>query len=202
MGFAFAADAWVQQPEKDDPEPLAELALLRFGGEARLARIARPDAPQPLWEFPPLPQNRQGTRIVAWTLVSPAVFAHGALPGWLRDTRKEGTPRPVGEVCLRLTKGRAWLAGCCAVKPVVFSGWDLADAAPNPTQLAVPAGSVYTFVAENADSASELASLLHARPRSDAYGEKGFGYGLCRFVGGVHPAAEGGLNGLIGEMTQ
>jgi hypothetical protein len=48
-----------------------------------------------------------------------------------------------------------------------------------PTRLAVHAGSVYYFLCENPAAARELASLLHWRPRSDFFGEKGFGYGFA-----------------------
>ncbi len=198
-GAAFAAEAWFQQPDKDDPATLEELAILRLGGEARLVRLNRTNAD---WAFPSLPANPGGAQLVAWTLVTPAVFAHGWLPGWVCDTAPCRVPRPVGEVCLELESGRAWLAAVCAGKPLAFSGWDLADSAPKPTRLAVPAGSVYYFVAESAQTATELARLLHARPRSDAYGEKGFGYGLCRFIEGLHPAAPDGLAGLVGRLTK
>jgi hypothetical protein len=43
----------------------------------------------------------------------------------------------------------------------------------------VPAGSVYYFLCENTATARDLAALLHWRPRSDFYGEKGFGYGFA-----------------------
>jgi hypothetical protein len=61
---------------------------------------------------------------------------------------------------------------------------------------------VYYFAAENAETATELAGLLHARPRSDAYGEKGFGYGFCRFLDELHPTAKGGVSELVRSLTQ
>jgi hypothetical protein len=57
------------------------------------------------------------------------------------------------------------------------------------TQLAVPAGSVYYFLCENTATANVLAAKLHWRPRSDHYGEKGCGYGLCSFEVSLHPAS-------------
>ena len=103
-------------------------------------------------------------------------FAHGWLPGWCRDTQGQ---RPEHDICLPLTAGRARLIAACLGKLVPFAGWDSLEHRAKPTQLAVPAGSVYHFLCENAATARELAALLHWRPRSDAYGEKGFGYGLC-----------------------
>ena len=52
--------------------------------------------------------------------------------------------------------------------------------------LAVPAGSVLYFLCDSAATGTELARLLHWRPRSDFYGEKGCGYGLCSFAVKLH----------------
>lgn len=195
--LSFAAEVWLVQPEKDDPIRLDELTLIKLGGEGRLGFIRKTD-----WSMPAAPQNASRSQLVAWTLVTPSVFSQGWLPGWLCDTRCNSTPRPVGEVCLKLARGKAWLAAVCAGRPLPFSGWDLAEAKPKPTQLAVPAGSTYTFIAENPETATDLVGLLHAKPRSDAYGEKGFGYGFCRYVKALHAASAGGIPALIQALTQ
>lgn len=42
-----------------------------------------------------------------------------------------------------------------------------------------PVGSVFYFHCENAATARDLAVLRHGRPRSDALGEQGIGYGFA-----------------------
>ncbi len=86
----------------------------------------------------------------------------------------------------------ARLVAACLGKPEPVSGWALLppigngsegdgarEAGPKPTMLAVPAGSVYYFEAENEREAQNLAEALHGRCRSDFLGEKGLGLGVC-----------------------
>ena len=86
---------------------------------------------------------------------------------------------------------RARLVAACIGKPQVIGGWELlgepTDAADGPgrakgTFLAVPAGSVFYFEATGDNREAEavrLAEVLQARCRSDFYGEKGYGLGVC-----------------------
>ena len=67
-----------------------------------------------------------------------------------------------------------------------MSGWDVVEKRAKPTQLAVPAGSVFYFLCENRHTAAALAARLHWHPHSDHYGEKGCGYGLCSFAVETH----------------
>jgi CRISPR-associated protein Cmr3 len=184
--------AWtaLTRPRGDEAERLVKLPFLLLGGDRRLARLQRgPDTVLP--EAPP--PETEGPCLLKWLLVTPAVFAHGWLPGWCKDTSEH--KRPAGEVCLRLP-GRARLVGACLGKPVPFAGWDAVDAAPKETRLAVPAGSVYYFLCESASTANELTARLHwdprsqvFAPRSDFFGEKGFGCGLCSTKVNVHCAS-------------
>ena len=80
----------------------------------------------------------------------------------------------------------------------MFAGWDTVEQCPKPTQLAVPAGSTYYFLCENAATASALATRLHWRPRSDHYGDKGCGYGLCS-AAAMHPASSADVRALAAE---
>lgn len=83
-------------------------------------------------------------------------------------------------------------------KPRVVTGWTLAatandgakDPGAKPTQLAVPAGSIYYFTCETAQSAAALAAALNwhgpnatgatiRNRRSTLLGEKGYGLGIC-----------------------
>lgn len=86
----------------------------------------------------------------------------------------------------------AHLVGARIGKPIYFSGWkigDSADAAPKQTHAAVPAGSVYLFECENGKTARQLWQVLNATDKSgqiinrrSAFGEKGFGLGVCSIV--------------------
>jgi CRISPR-associated protein Cmr3 len=88
----------------------------------------------------------------------------------------------------------AKLVAACTGKPQPISGWDLSGCeaneaatpaptgfrpSPKPTNLAVPSGSVYYFEAADPDEAIRLATVLQGRCRSDFFGEKGLGLGVC-----------------------
>jgi len=185
-------EAAARQRERDQ---LAQLDWLLLGGEFRLARLWHKQAdgrtiPDPLGALrnPPTPPPGDGPCLLKWMLVTPAIFAHGSLPGWCADTKKDraGGPLPVGRVCLDLP-GRAQLISWCLGKPRTVSGFDIVEGRAKPTLLAVPEGGVYYFLCENRATAAALAQKLHWQPRSDFYGEKGCGYGLCSFAAETHP---------------
>jgi CRISPR type III-B/RAMP module-associated protein Cmr3 len=173
---------------------ISNLDWLLLGGEFRLARVWHRDQNnKPLPDFlanlrqGSIPTSGDGPCLLKWVLITPAIFAHGSLPGWCADTKKDrtGGPLPVGHVCLELP-GRAQLISWCLGKPRVVSGWDMADGCAKPTMLAVPEGGVYYFLCENRATAVELAKKLHWQPRSDFYGEKGCGYGVVSFDVQMH----------------
>ena len=145
---------------------------LVIGGQQGVARLRTQEARLRL------PHAEIKTPRLRWTLLSPAVFNAGWLPGWCRDSRKvpEAQQAPLGSVMLPGAAAR--LIAARIGKPLAFSGWDL-KTGPKPTQLAVPAGSSYVFDCGTVEAARALATLLHGRPRSDRFGEKGFGIGLC-----------------------
>ncbi len=146
---------------------------LLIGGQQGVARLRTQDAGFRL------PHAEIATSRLRWTLITPAVFNAGWMPGWCRDSRKLPAPQltPLGTVMLPGAEAR--LIAARVGKPLAFSGWDLQDGGPKPNQLAVPAGSSYVFDCGAVESARALAGLLHGSPRSDKYGEKGFGIGLC-----------------------
>jgi hypothetical protein len=80
-------------------------------------------------------------------------------------------------------------------KPQVITGWDLLPGKeqragePRATLLAAPSGSVYYFEAAGEADARKLAGVLQGRCRSDSYGEKGLGLGVC----GLWNAEQAGL---------
>jgi CRISPR-associated protein Cmr3 len=94
----------------------------RFGGENRVAQIV--EGPLLSAELPMLVSPPVAGCVV--TLVTPAIFPGGALPGGQRVIRSAVVPR-------------ALLAG----------GWDLAKRWPKPLRRAVPGGSVYWIDGES-----------------------------------------------------
>lgn len=148
---------------------------LIVGGQQGVVRLAKTPELALVPALPPITTPR-----LRWTLLAPAVFAHGWLPGWCVDSRKgpEHEKQPRGTVML--PDASATLVAARVGKPVAFSGWDLQqDGAPKPTSLAVPAGSCFVFDCGTLESAQRLADALHGRCRSDRLGEKGFGLGVC-----------------------
>ena len=118
------------------------LALQRqiapMGGERRLARWfpAERDWPQmPSEFFEKIVQTRRARLI----LMTPAIFEHGALPGW------NGAAWPLGG------NVKATVQAAAVPRPEIVSGWDLAadngegkpKGRPKPTRRLAPAGSVY-----------------------------------------------------------
>ncbi len=99
---------------------------------------------------------------------------------------------------------RATLVAACLGKPQQVGGWELLheteDGAQGnrsvtgggkPTHLAVPSGSVFYFQATSEPEAAKLAKALQGRCRSDFFGEKGLGLGVC---GRWKPCEDGGVS--------
>jgi CRISPR type III-B/RAMP module-associated protein Cmr3 len=171
------------KPVDNENKELENLDWLLLGGEQRLARLFHENTTDPFEKIPTPPEPpSDGPCLLKWILVSPAIFLHGSTPGWCINSQKECNTRdwPPGRVCLDLP-GRAHLVGWCLGRPQTISGWDVVSECAKSTCLAVPAGSVYYFLCENAETARTLALKLHWKPRSDFYGEKGCGYGLVSF---------------------
>lgn len=90
---------------------------------------------------------------------------------------------------------RARLVAALVPKPLVVTGWAIPSEDPDDkggaksTHLAVPAGAVYYFEAEDAEEARRLALALNwhgdtrgsqiKNRRSTLLGEKGYGLGVC-----------------------
>ena len=187
----FCFQAQLGKPIGSEQSNLDSLDWLLLGGDRRLARLwpKNEDVFGDLRTAPVAPAS-DGPVLLKWSLITPAIFAHGSLPGWCRDSRKnrpEGN-LPDGRVCFDLP-GSAALISWCLGRPQTVTGWDALKNEAKPTQLAVPAGSVYYFLCQNATTASALAAKLHWQPRSDHYGEKGCGYGLVSFDAKLHPTS-------------
>jgi len=119
------------------------------------------------------------TQYLRWTLLTPALFAGGWLPGWCKDSKGDA---PLGTVMFKdCTFAR--LIAARVGKPLAFSGWEHQANLPKPTVLAVPAGSSYVFDCGSAENARALAErLVYPKTLSDHYGEKGFGLGICTSI--------------------
>jgi CRISPR-associated protein Cmr3 len=186
-------------------QQLSALDWLLVGGEFRLARLwdKQPDGQRlldpvsALRTLPPPPAG-DGPCLLKWVLVTPAIFAHGSLPGWCAHPPDKPDGIPVGQVRLGASQrkpermalpGRAQLVSWCPGKPRTVSGFDVVEGRAKPTLQAVPEGGVYYFLCENQDTAVALGQKLHWQPRSDFYGEKGCGYGFVSFDAQLHPAS-------------
>ena len=180
---------------------LASLDWMLLGGERRLSRLwpQKDDLFATLRTALP-PPAADGLVLLKWILITPAIFAHGSLPGWCSHPTDKPDGLPIGRVRLGASKrktsslhqalpGKAALVSWCLGRPQSVTGWDLLKGEAKPTQLSVPAGSVYYFLCENSATAAALAQKLHWQPRSDHYGEKGCGYGLCSFDVTLHPTS-------------
>lgn len=178
---------------------LETIHWLLLGGEQRIARL-HPEKTDLLQAMrrPPVPTQGDGPVLLKWVLITPAIFAHGSLPGWCSHPAGKPDGLPIGRVRLGASRrkvnnasaaplpGKAALASWCLGRPQTVTGWDNMEQQAKPTQLAVPAGSVFYFLCENAATATALAQKLHWQPRSDHYGEKGCGYGLVSFDVRLH----------------
>lgn len=188
--FRFVCQLILKDPRNGEEEALDKLDWLLFGGEHRLARLINADSKNPfandLFTAPKAPQ-KEGPILLKWVLITPAIFAHGSLPGWCVENK--GKNLPPGFVALDIKEGKCALVSWCLGRPVTVSGFDVVDRKAKDTLLAVPAGSVYYFLCENRDAADKLANALHWNPRSDYYGEKGCGYGFVSFDVKMHPAS-------------
>ena len=144
--------------------------LATFGGERRLSRLHPINA---LWPSPPVSlandvQKAGGLRI---TLLTPAIFSGGYLPGWLDADTLTGTPP--GCEGLHLT-----LRAAAIERWVPVSGWDLQQHKPKATRKAVAAGATYWFDIRG-DVPTEALSALWLSPISDADSERRDGFGLA-----------------------
>lgn len=184
--------------DQQEHNQLAKLDWLLIGGEHRMARVEQVDVDDVIRKSdifsPPVPPETDKPVLLKWTLATPALFAHGVLPGWCADTKNRNWS--MGKVCLDLN-GEAFLVSWAVGKPIVFSGFDVVEGRAKDTLLGVPAGSVYYFLCKTRNAAVELAKKLHWRPRSDYYGEKGFGYGFVSFDVKLHQTS-----GDVTEMAE
>jgi len=161
---------------------------LQLGGEQRFGRVEAAETELQL------PKTEIAGALVKWILLTPAIFIHGWRPGWVDDAgrvllrvvdkaRRAERRRPRRESGWKYDGSSdtaepigATLVAAVVGKPQIVGGW---DTQAKPTQLAVPSGSVFYFEADCESEAKKLAGVLQGRCRSDFFGEKGLGLGVC-----------------------
>ena len=138
--------------------------LVAFGGEARGSHCTawplQPDRPPA-----GLREQVESSRRIKLVLVAPALFRQGWLPTWI-DPVTLRTKEPYAG--LRLVSGVVPRA-----EPI--GGFDLVNRIPRPTQLAVPAGSVYFFEEEDAGASARVFESWFGHCLSDDCADIGFG---------------------------
>lgn len=168
-----------------------------FGGQRGVAMVDAVREEQPL----PFTNNKcSKALLIKWVLLTPALFTKGWKPGWIDSDgqvklQKGKLLREEGESRIDWRKRchtagntiNAKLVAARVDKPLPISGWSLrlADSVgltkggPRASRLAVPAGSVYYFRADSEEDARALVGSLQGHCKSNYYGEKGFGFGVC-----------------------
>lgn len=194
-GVTMRADIYRVQHEG---EPVGSGRAVRFGGQGGTATLCKIEGPTLLETLSAFPKGTP-SRVVRWTLLTPALFTTGWRPSWVAEDGRVMLPtceaaaavvREPGETRKAYRKrvaaavptfATARLIGACLNRePLAFSGWD-SQAGATPTLLAVPPGTVYAFACDTEAEAEQLRAQLNLRNRSDL-GEKGFGLGLASFI--------------------
>jgi CRISPR-associated protein Cmr3 len=148
-------------------EVLAELdgQALHLGGERRFGRLIQIKSEADTDNSPSPPSDLSNKFKLA--LITPALFKHGWLPGWLDPDTGQGH--------LPGTSLKVRLVAAAVGRPIVFSGFDLARNRPKPLRRAVPAGSVYYFELLAGNPGQLVKSFHYANSVSDENGLAGFG---------------------------
>lgn len=150
----------------------------------------------------PVAPNSDKRKIrLKWTLLSPALFNAGWLPGFINNDdgrillksipkKSDDETRVQWRERIRKDAGtiNAKLVAARIGKAITVSGWKInatekdgndGAGAPKATRLLVPAGSVYYFECDSAEDAEKLYNALHGKVKSDLLGEQGYGLGVC-----------------------
>lgn len=157
-------------------------ALVPLGGERRLARLHFEEHGS-AWPKPVFPSREQfaaadGLRLL---LVTPAIFSHGWLPGWMADATIPGLAGLGAQVTL---------TGAAIERRVPVSGWGITrkegaggkEAGARATRYAVPAGGVYFFRFTKGAPDPDLWKIIWERlwlnPVADRQTDRESGFGL------------------------
>lgn len=145
--------------------------FLPLGGERRLTYV-EPNPPDAAWPAAQIPDDasRRAARGLRLQLVTPAIFTHGWLPGWMAD----GTVPGLKGMGIELE-----LVGAAIDRRVPVSGWRMGrDPGPRAVSYAVPAGGVYFFELKRGELTPDLFSALWLQPVSDLEVHRHQGFGL------------------------
>ncbi|MCA9065261.1 MAG: hypothetical protein KDA96_19465, partial [Planctomycetaceae bacterium] len=120
------------------------------GGERRLTTVHMSSSavlhcPDDVAEVISTCQRNSGLRM---TLVTPAIFSGGWLPGWLDRESRSGTPPALAGTGFRLQ-----LEAVCNARWEAVSGWSYESRGPKAVRRIVPAGSTYYFKVLSTDGA-------------------------------------------------
>ena len=144
---------------------------MTFGGERRLSRLEKLTGNNWTLTNTQLSAQVRQAKGLRLTLITPAVFSQGYLPGWLDGKTLEGCMPGCPQLRLKLKAVAIdrWL-------PV--SGWDLAQWKPKAMRKAVAAGAVYWFEVIG-DVPDKLHESLWLAPVSDDEQDQRDGFGLA-----------------------
>lgn len=194
-----------------------ENGRIRIGGESRVCKVRMSPVTRPQLPLAPETTGSRIKWVLLTPAVFPDSSPRegrqgeshpgGWLPGWVNPEslgvmlksgpveRQSGESRAVWRKRVSaLEPIPARLVAAAIKRPQPITGWKLPGGdggrgGARSTLLAVPAGSVYYFEAENETAARELAAQLNwhgtgdgtrvINRRSTLFGEKGFGLGVC-----------------------
>lgn len=144
-----------------------EDTLVKFGGEGRLSEMTKTESCPAFSLTEALMNKIQDSQGLKLTLLTPAIFAQGYLPGWIdQETLKGILPHTNIEVQLRSCSMDRWIP---------ISGWDMQQHRPKAMRKAVASGAVYWFDVVQGDI-KELQQLVlksisdHERDQKDGFG--------------------------------
>ena len=165
----------------EDTEMTPQAGVAGFGGERRLVTWRQSNA-----HFPTCPndikEKIEDTGYCRLVLLTPASFALGYYPTWLRTTLAAecGVTVEIKAIAVR--------------RPQVVSGWDLALGTPKPSRRLAPAGTVFFLSMQgNGNERAKWIEQTWMQCISDDEQDRrdGFGLGVLGTWSGVPVAMEG-----------
>lgn len=165
-----------KQARPEELEQLQNANIIRLGGETRACYMTLTEG-----QFQ-IPTPKAEGHLIKWILLSPAIFLHGNLPGFVDDTGKVKINTGFRGLNRAISKPIAingQLKGMAIGKPQTISLYDTVTCSAKAIYQAVPAGSVFLFESEEPD---KLIQALHNRCLSSILGEKGLGWGICATI--------------------
>jgi len=151
---------------------LPEKGLMRLGGEGK--GVVYHHLEGKTFSRPPLPE-KESSKYFKLYLITPAFFAQGWLPGWLKENGQN-------KIWIGEYKGlQLQLLAAAIGKPQSIGGFNMHHDKKGPKEMrrAVPAGSIYYFELLKGDL-KEVEQCFHGQSISEFRPQEGFG---IAFVG-------------------